>query len=411
MAAHERLQRLLGGTALLALRQRLRSRYERGLAGGVVTLGRLTDVERAALSGILGRRSGQGATMRIDIADLDAALRHAALADSLRDALQLLDGPIIDRSAQQADARAQWEDVRTACGEPRLASLLAEPRGLGLLKRVAGTDPLVGARVGAAAARVLAQLPAQPAQARSHLAANLLGDAHGLDPGRPVATLVLAALRRRVADDTDDQLEPDSEETARETWAAAGVMVNELARPVLFLNLPGALSVAGEPAYLSLRALLRAAPPWRVAGLPVYVCENPNLVAMAADALGADCAPLVCTDGMPAAAQRTLLEQLGAAGAFLRYHGDFDWPGIAIGNLVMRVFGASPWRFSALDYSAAVVAGGRPLGAAVFAAEWDASLANAMQARGCAIDEESVAAPLLQDLSRIALANDTSALL
>ncbi|PWF49141.1 TIGR02679 family protein [Massilia glaciei] len=396
MAAHERLERLLGGAALRPLRQRLRARYERGLDGGVVTLGRLTALERAALSGILGRRGGQGAAMRIDIGDLDAALRHAALAESLRDALQLLDGPIVDRGAQQADTRAQWEGVRAACGEPRLASLLADPRGLGLLKRVAGADPLLGGLVCEAAQRVLARLPA-PAQARSHLAADVLGDAHGLDPGRPVATLVLAVLRRRAADEAELALE--SEETVREIWAAAGVLVNELARPVLFLNLPGAPSTSGEPAYLSLRALLRAPPSWRVAGLPVYVCENPNLLAIAADVLAGRCAPLVCTDGMPAAAQRTLLGQLRAAGASLRYHGDFDWPGITIGNLVMRQFGAAPWRFFAADYEAAVVGGGRPLGSAVVAAEWDAGLAGAMRYVGWAIDEEAVAEALLRDLS------------
>ncbi len=104
-----------------------------------------------------------------------------------------------------------------------------------------------------------------------------------------------------------------------------------------------------------------------------------------------------------------MMGERGSNGLYI-VDGDFDWPGIAIGNLVMRVFGATPWRFSALDYSAAV-AGGRPLGAAMVAAEWDASLAHAMQAGGCAIDEESVAAPLLQDLARKALANDTSSLL
>jgi uncharacterized protein (TIGR02679 family) len=56
---------------------------------------------------------------------------------------------------------------------------------------------------------------------------------------------------------------------------------------------------------------------------------------------------MVCTDGMPAAAQRTLLAQLAAGGATLRYHGDFDWPGINIGNFVMQAFGAMPWRFGA----------------------------------------------------------------
>ena len=73
--------------------------------------------------------------------------------------------------------------------------------------------------------------------------------------------------------------------------------------------------VAGTAVRLALRTLMRAAPAWQVAARDVYVCENPNLVAIAADALGEYCAPLVCTDGMPAAAQRILLAQLAGAGA------------------------------------------------------------------------------------------------
>ncbi|WP_375790003.1 DUF2399 domain-containing protein [Bradyrhizobium sp. Pha-3] len=63
---------------------------------------------------------------------------------------------------------------------------------------------------------------------------------------------------------------------------------------------------------------------------------------------------MVCTDGMPAAAQRVILRQLADAGALLRYHGDFDWAGVRIGNYVMRECGAQPWRFDAANYVAAV---------------------------------------------------------
>ena len=78
------------------------------------------------------------------------------------------------------------------------------------------------------------------------------------------------------------------------------------------------LSLSGEPVHLSLRRLLRRPPPWDVAGREVFVCENPNIVAIAADRLGTTCAPLACTDGMPFAAQQTLLAQLAASGARLR---------------------------------------------------------------------------------------------
>jgi uncharacterized protein (TIGR02679 family) len=104
---------------------------------------------------------------------------------------------------------------------------------------------------------------------------------------------------------------------------------------------------------------------------------------------------------MPAAAQRTLLFQLAAAGARLRYHGDFDWPGIAIANTVMTMFGASAWGFGVQDYDAALQAMSmptRPLSGNAVTARWDSALSAAMQIRGRAIDEEAVAASLLVDL-------------
>lgn len=396
--ANDRLERLLGGGALASLRERLRSRYGRGRDGGIVTLNRLGEAERGALAGLLGRRPSDAGSLRFDIAELDARLADAGLAQSLRHALELLDGPIVDVAAARAEATRNWEAVRALATDGRLAALLADGRGLGLLKRVAPQLPAAERIVGQAQ-RVLAQLPA-PAVARSHLAAQWLGDAHALDPGSPVAAIVLAVLRRERTSDDD----VEGEETVRELWAAAGVLVNELARPVLFLNLAGNVAAPnGEPGYLSLRALMRSAPSWDVAGRDVYVCENPNLVAIAADALGPHCAPLVCTDGMPAAAQRALLSQLAHAGARLHYHGDFDWPGIAIANTVIETFGARPWRFGVNDYRAALESNAlatRALAGAAVDARWDGALAQAMQAHGRAIDEEALAGILVPDLDR-----------
>jgi uncharacterized protein (TIGR02679 family) len=204
----------------------------------------------------------------------------------------------------------------------------------------------------------------------------------------------------------EDETAAEQEDSDRSVWATAGVLVNELARPVLFLNLPtatGVLGGEGEPAYLSLRALLRATPMWLVGGREVFVCENPDVVAIAADALGEKAAPLVCTDGMPAAAQRTLIAQLRDAGAVLRYHGDFDWAGIAIGNAVMTRFGASPWRFGTADYvetARCVTSGTSLLPDERREAGWDRDLATAMAARSIAVHEEAVVAELIADLAR-----------
>ena len=132
---------------------------------------------------------------------------------------------------------------------------------------------------------------------------------------------------------------------------------------------------AGEPVHLSLRKLLRNPPVWAVVDRDVFVCENPSIVAIAADRLGGASAPLVCTDGMPSAAQRTLILQLVAAGARLRYHGDFDWPGLTIGNFVIRALRAKPWRFDADDYLAACRGGVSTLPVeGRIEAEWDLGL-------------------------------------
>ena len=437
-ATDARLQRLLGGDALAALRQRLRRHFERTLAGappGVLRLGALSPREHAALAVLTGRPPHVASSMQIDLAGIDAAFQRSGIAPSLRAALEQLDGPIVHRATARAVAHSRWSLVAAGCLHAGLTTWLQIPSGLGLLKRLARQDADVAARLCERADAVLSQLPAAGLP-RSQLAAQTLGDAHALDTGQPTATLVLAAWRQRrgsaglddpadAADTTDpadpagpadpaDPTDPAApsaalpDTRARDVWASAGVLVNELARPALFLNLPVAhgqrlLATPGEPGYASLRRLLRLAPIWAVAGVDVHVCENPNLLAIAADRLGAQCAPLVCTEGMPAAAQRILLAQLVSAGGRLTYHGDFDWPGVHIANHVMRIHGAMPWRFDAAAYEAAVADAARPghrLAGAPVAASWDAALAPAMQAHGLAIAEESLAADLLQDLRR-----------
>lgn len=413
-APDPRLQALLGADTLASLRRRLRARFARldpDETPATLNLGGLSASEYEALALLTGAPPRPAKSMRIDLARLDATLREAGVAASLRDALERLDGPIVHAAAVRAAVQARWSAVLERCRHGGLAGFLQAPAGLGLLKRLARQDADRAMRLIERTDAVLQRLPAKGLP-RAQLAAETLGDAHALDAGRAVATLVLAAWRQaepgviRRASDPDDEA---PEERARDTWARAGIMVNELARPALVLNLPlrtpvHRLAADGEPGYLSLRRLLRSPPAFEVATREVFVCENPNLVAIAADRLGACCAPLVCTDGMPAAAQRTLLAQLAGAGADLHYHGDFDWAGLRIANQVIRSFAARPWRMRSGDYEAA--AKGAPQlrrdlddGPAV-AAIWDETLAPAMQRRGVSIAEEAVAASLLDDLCR-----------
>jgi uncharacterized protein (TIGR02679 family) len=416
-----RLQRLLGGDRFALLRKRLRRRFERAPVGAVVEhfrIGSLSVEEHAALASMLGRPLRYANSLQVDVRLVDAAFQDAGIATSLRDALERLDGPITNLATTRLALGTMWSDVLGACTHGELIELLRAPAGIGLLKRLARQSPPAALQLCRRVEAVLQRLPASGIT-RSQLAAEVLGDAHAIDSGEPTATLVLAVWRQVIArtsaknDSVDIEPTEDSEteldgsaERDRDVWAKAGVLVNELARPVLFLNLPtrdagNHRQLPGEPAYASLRSLLRSPPSWDVANRKVYVCENPNLVAIAADHWGSHCAPLVCTDGMPAAAQRCLLLQLAKARAQLCYHGDFDWPGIRIGNHVMREHGAQSWRFGAADYEAAVdgAAGlGQALTGKVARALWDDELTAAMQRHLLSIAEEALAASLLEDL-------------
>ena len=394
----ERLQRLLGGPELAGLRQRLRARYERGEQGTEFTLTGLSAIERRALEGLLGRSAKTAASMRLVLTELDDALARAGLAPTLRHALELLDGPVHDLKAQREMLERAWTLVLTKVEEPRLKAMVATTSGTALLKRLSAGNPHTAEELLQQAQRVLARLP-EHGIPRAQLAAQTLGDSHALDAGSPVSALVLRAGAANAA------AQGEGEEGPREQWARLGVTVNELASPVLCLNLPIKQSPhattlgPGEPTHLTLRKLLRGPPAWATRNRDVFVCENPNIVAIAADRLGKTCAPLVCTDGMPSAAQQTLISQLRTSGARLRYHGDFDWPGLRIGNFVMRVLGATPWRFGAEDYVTACLTGGSKLGeTGLVEAQWDARLAAAMAERGCAIHEEAIAESLLVDL-------------
>lgn len=428
----ERLTRLLGGPEHAPLRQRLRRPFERGQADDTeptrFRLSSLAPHELALLASLMGRQVRVHATsIEVDVSAIDAALARSGLATSLKDALERLDGQIHRRSEIAAATAARWNQIVRGCAEARLAACLATPNGLGLLKRLARQDGDTANDLCARAARILAVLPAS-GTARAELAARILGDSHALDAGQPVATLVLASLRHgdRLAQLRDeaagehtaesDRADDGTGERAtmirataeseldRHVWARAGVLVNELARPALVLNLPligGHVwgGREGEPAHMTLRALVRSPPSFEVAGRTISICENPNVVALVADRLGEAAAPLVSTEGMPAAAQRTLLLALSSIGAILRYHGDFDWAGLRIATNVMSICGAAPWRFTAEHYRASIQRfASTPLSGNPAASPWDPSLAEAMQNRGRAIAEEATIDELVADL-------------
>src|SRR5690606_9540384 len=135
-----RLQRLLGDDALAPLRQRLRRHFERigpDATASTLRLDGLAPDAHQALCQMTGRPVRPARSMTLDIRRLDTALREAGLANSLRDALERLDGPIVDKTRQRLELQARWAaatDSVDAC--PLLQDWLNTSSAPPLLKRL-----------------------------------------------------------------------------------------------------------------------------------------------------------------------------------------------------------------------------------------------------------------------------------
>ncbi|WAL70688.1 TIGR02679 family protein [Kitasatospora sp. YST-16] len=411
-----RLRRLLGTPELAWLLDRVRRRLEDGRPlDGTVTLTGATDHQRAAVARLLGRPARPGRSLSVPLPAVDTVLRAGgASPDGLAAAVTALTGPVTVRRAQEAATAAAWQlalaelDRPAITDRPELAAWHAGLSTSGLLKRLSGSDPATARRLAADTARVLCHLPAD-GLTLPVLAARTLGDAHALDHGRPPAALVLSAVRA-LAPGTDF---PNGAEGRRAAWASVGVALDELSSRVLVLNLPalptgptGRLLASaredGEPYLLTLRQLTRLPPEFTHDGRTVHVCENPAILAVAADVYGPDCPPMVCVEGNPSVAARLLLTALATAGCPLVYHGDFDWGGIRIATAVLRLSGATPWRYDTPSYLAAVRNGhGTPLTTGVPApTPWDPSLSPTLAEHGLRVEEERLLGCLLADLRR-----------
>jgi uncharacterized protein (TIGR02679 family) len=394
---------------LLAAARRSLERTGGELAGSV-SLSHPDDAERKAIIGLTGQyRDSRTTRIGVRLADLDRAVREAT-GHGLRELLTERGGPLRDRPAERsALAGARDAALREAQASPLYAPCAWYRDWLAELARDGSLTKLVNqgeqARLGQAA-RVLEYLAGRAGALvlLPVLAVGITGDTKALSPGTALSTLVLRALAIKTGTGR-----PETAGERRDLWEANGVVVDDLASRVLVLNLPAAGRGLGEwltgaarlgiPFYVTLHQLMTL--PLTIRGAFVGICENPAVLRRAAAELGAGSAPLLCTEGRPSAAFHQLADAVVSGGGELRYHGDFDWPGLAIAASVVDRHGARPWRMSASDYLAGVrddtehvALAGPPQ-----PAPWDPELAQVMAATGRALFEETVADDLLQDLS------------
>jgi len=376
---------------------------------GAVSLSQPTDAERKAVIGITGQyRDSRTSRLTVRLADLDSAVREAT-GSGLADLLAEVGGPLRDRrSERSALAGTRAALVAAAQASPLHVSSdwyrdwLAELIRDGSLTRLANQ----GEQALPQAVRVLEHLDGRRAGPvpLPVLAAEVTGDTKSLSRGTALSTLVLRALAIRAGTGR-----PGTAGERRAVWESAGVVVDDLASRVLVLNLPAEGDGLGEwlasagrlgvPFCVTLHQLMTL--PVVLLGCgPVHVCENPAVLRRAAAELGPRSAPLLCAEGQPSMAFHLLAGAVTSGGGELRYHGDFDWPGVAIAGSVLSRHGGSPWRMSAADYLAGIRAGAGHLRLAGTPqpTPWDPGLAEAMAATGSVLYEESVADVLISDL-------------
>jgi len=417
----------LNHPSLAPLWDAVRSRLEKNrlTASGTVNL-IVDDVGADLLSGLLAVPVVAG-QLRVRLDRLDARLRESAAQAGLTAVIEEVTGiPLQDRKAvreRSAFARASvWARLDAAmasaglAGAPWVPAFVAGVQRAGLLTR-AGEE--AASRCADRAGSVLAALQThidlkgpntgspRPGQVweLAELASRCTGTAHGLDDGTLTSALVLRAAALALGEPV-----PDTAAARRALWERLGVAADVLSGTVLAWGLRppgidpwsqmmrsrGDLNLVTHLTLHELRATdsLLAAP-----GTTVSVCENPQVMQAAARAVVPGV--LLCLSGNPAGAGMLALERLMAGGAVVRYHGDFDWPGIAIASRVFLT-GTMPWRLSAHDYEEAL--NGLPadelleLEGRSGTTPWDPDLARVMARRGLAVHEEALLETLLTDL-------------
>jgi uncharacterized protein (TIGR02679 family) len=359
------------------------------------------------LSGLLGRPVS-GGMVRVRLADLDASFRSNAAARGLLSVVaDLTGGPLrnlpADRDAVRAGRQVLWAQLDQVLAEHGLADAeWAGPwadwlRASGTVTRLPRTRTTAVLMISVhALERVLTDhVPVGLAE----LASEVTGDAHGLDNGYPAAALVLRGIAFALG------VAPAASAAERRAlWQCVGVSTDEVSGTVITwaLRPPGddrwsammrERADLGLITHLTVHELNRSFDLTRP-GEIIHACENPQVLQGLA-AAGVD-RPVACMSGNPAAAGTALL----ARGA-VRYHGDFDWPGIAIARRIFGL-GAQPWRFGRADYAAGVdrLPPDNQLGLTGRAqtTPWDEALRPAMTAADVAVHEEALIDQLLADL-------------
>jgi len=402
----------LGRPALGPIVEELARRLDEGRGMPTrITLLRLDNDNRSALADLPGVAKLPPADTSLAIARLLAALGLSDPSD-LHQIIEQLHGPLENRASTRATERegraALWDWFMELCQTTVVATVGPLREWPTQVRKEGIRGDLDAQRVRLTRAFHVLSALSQVPQAGIPLATfanTTVGDSHALDHGQPLARLVIAAIA-----DAAHEPRPNNAEDARALWELVGVNPDPLSSNALSIGLgvgadhPLAAiltshSAAAEPTILTLSQIKR----WPIDPLPAdrsaFVVENPAIVAAAASQ-GWDGPPIICSSGRPSIAVVSLLRQLGALGATLHQHADFDVAGLSITAWLSSRAGTTPWLMTADAYRSAIgTQRDRPqLGGVLSATPWDPDLADVMGQHGHAVYEEELTDHLLASM-------------
>lgn len=400
----------------VAVRKQLES-HRLSAAGSVTAAVDADGAER--LSGLLRKEIRTG-RVRVKLDVLDLALRRSSPQANLADVAAAVTGsPLIDRLQTREDRAASSAELLSALeqaagvvfAEDQAQRFVEGVRRSGILTKAGWARALeaitgFGKAWGELARAFVFDDPdigSNPVFGLGELANTATGTAHGLDEGKLAARLLLRALAVKF-----DEPLPATGEDTRRLWELAGVATDDVSgtamtwgfRPIgddrwaVMMRERAGLGLVTHLTVQELRTVgdVKFVEP----GSVVFACENPQILSAAARA--AVTAPVLCLSGQGSAAGWQVLRSLIRAGVKVRYHGDFDWPGILIASRVLSS-GGEPWRMGVDDYVIAASAGAfEPLEGARRATSWDEQLSGVMERTNAAVHEEAVVDILIGDL-------------
>ncbi len=372
----------------------------------------LDQAGRRAVAGLLGVPAVRAAT-RVDLAELEAVVTEhggMTLAAAAERFVPVGQGRRARTQTRTAALRAgqEWLEAHPAmAAQPWTTTWLETVR-----RDTVGVDAgLTGHEVTSALA-VLEALTAladdardRPAwRARTELAGAVADDEHALDEGSAVAGLVLRGLAAAAGSSL-----PSDRTGRRRLWARFGVLPDLVSSSTLAVGVAPAddtlgrrwrlAALDGVPVHVTGRDLRRTGAwvPVDEAWPAVLVVDNARVLDAIADRFGGR-VPAVCADGADDALALDLLGRLFESGTAVRFVVDFDQPGLALGSLLARRFGATPWRMAADDYRASVRSDLPQLAGRAPEPEWAPGLGAAMTQAGRAVPVEQVLDELMAAL-------------